>query len=751
MTPRTLLLLALLTLAAPLHAAPQEQDEPDDRASGAAALLSLTGSGAGEGAFPSISAEKIEEVEPGIYLLTGYADMEYGILRIQADRIVYDVKVSVAEAEGNVVLIQGEGTLAASRMVIRMDTGEATLWDVTGYTPPYYQFRAERLERIDEELFYIYGAVFTTCTQPIPYWSFKVKQGRVRMEHYARLRGVAFKSGRMPIIWLPYVVWPVKQDRASGLLMPQFGVSNERGFYAGNAIYWVMRRNMDATFFVDYYHKAGFAGGLEYRYVPNEHGSGIFTGYYLPSDVDDAETTRYRARYRADQKFGEKWAMIADVNVVSDADFYLDFEHDFAQAVNVQELSNLNFTRAWSYYALNMRAERRRQFSTGSIDDVKVIQRRLPEFEIRSRSRQLGNTPLYLSFTGSGNGLQREEAGLDADYRRLDGGFTLSASLSPASWFDITPSLSARSTHYTQRADDVAPDGVADVPLRRDLLSFGMEFLGPKLYRVFEPKPDSGGSRFKNTIEPRLIYTYISQFDDADDIILYDEIDTVAGDVSAITWSLTTRLLRKQEIEMEDDETDAEPAYDSAREIASVELRQTRSFNSDLLFTAEQDPDLEIPLRGTQQGPISLLGRYNPTSSVSTDMRVDYDVLFERVRSISISAGATSPRHGRLRASYYIIRDLEQGMEPNGTLRLGGGSAFWRKKISWNIDLSYDLDADMLDSQRYRIGYNSQCCGFELEYLEREFGGLLGPAQELRFVISLQGIGTFLDLNSRLN
>ena len=60
------------------------------------------------------------------------------------------------------------------------------------------------------------------------------------------------------------------------------------------------------------------------------------------------------------------------------------------------------------------------------------------------------------------------------------------------------------------------------------------------------------------------------------------------------------------------------------------------------------------------------------------------------------------------------------------------------------------LGTDLMQSQRYRLGYRSQCCGFTVEYLERDFG-LTIPDRQFRFTVTLTGVGTFLDLNSRIN
>ena len=161
----------------------------------------------------------IVEKEKGVYLAEGYVDLRHGNIRLQADWALFDRANNHVEARGNVVLDQEGGTLSASRMEMSLETGKGTLWEVTGFQPPDYHFRARRMERIDDTHYKIYGAEFTTCTQPTPYWSFRFKKGHIHVNKYAHLINVSFRASKVPVFYSPYVVWPIKGDRATGFYM----------------------------------------------------------------------------------------------------------------------------------------------------------------------------------------------------------------------------------------------------------------------------------------------------------------------------------------------------------------------------------------------------------------------------------------------------------------------------------------------------------------------------------------------------
>ena len=80
-------------------------------------------------------------------------------------------------------------------------------------------------------------------------------------------------------------------------------------------------------------------------------------------------------------------------------------------------------------------------------------------------------------------------------------------------------------------------------------------------------------------------------------------------------------------------------------------------------------------------------------------------------------------------------------------VRLLGGTSFLRRKITLDLEGSYDIENGSLQDQRYRVGYNSQCCGILVEMARRDFDTI--DEIEYRFTLNLRGVGTFLDLQGR--
>ena len=109
----------------------------------------------------------------------------------------------------------------------------------------------------------------TTCsTDGKPPWSFSVHKAKVEQEGLGYFTSSAMRIRGVPIFYMPYMVWPVKQERAPGLLMPRLGYSDRRGFNIGLPLYVPLGRSYDTTVFADYYTEGYFGLGNGWRWAP---------------------------------------------------------------------------------------------------------------------------------------------------------------------------------------------------------------------------------------------------------------------------------------------------------------------------------------------------------------------------------------------------------------------------------------------------------------------------------------------------
>ncbi len=727
--------------------------------------------------------------EKGNKILEGSVTIRVGNdeLRLQADRIVWRDDRFV-DAEGNVLVVWAGNRIAgtAMRYDIKEDTGQVE--NAVGVVEPQagaaLYFTAEIAEKKGEDLVFLDRAVVTTCTQPVPYWSFSVSHAKVRLDHYAHLQNVRLRAGHVPVFYLPYLLWPVKRDRSMGLLFPEFGSTRDRGQVFAESLFVPLGRSADVTLTVAHYTEAGTGGTLRARWIPNERGTVNFEGFYINDQIFGGP--RHRATYQQVQSFQNGMRLVADLNEVSDFDFLTDYARDIGVASSPQVLARLELVRNGPWTSLNLRELRREQLLSGNTSRV---QETLPEIELRGRSKRLGKTPLYLSFESSAANIQQFGEGPTFEEYRGDFFPTLTAPWSPMPWLDISPNVSWRGTYYTQsRLPNSAI--IVDEAVYRSLLRGGVEVVGPKLYRIYGGEAGSKRARYKNVLEPRIGYEYRTEDSDQERIIPFDEVDTIATASNQIFYGFTSRLfarrpraqLKEQDLQqrpatLDMDRTggnlkEVDPAGAAAQqaaaakeagekseqpeeplEILSLEVRQNRSLNTDLrsedlnengVLDPGEDVDANGQLDRSRYSTLEMIGRYNPGPAASVDLRGSWDPLFDHLSELSLSGNLYNPS---ARSAFSIVRRAGVGptSETRTQFRLAAGLALWSGKVRLDAEGTYDLELKQIPDQRYRIEYYTQCCGFLADYLQRDFTAL--TRREFRFTIDLRGIGKLFDLH----
>ncbi|NIM00878.1 MAG: LPS assembly protein LptD [Acidobacteria bacterium] len=735
-------------------------------------------------------------------ILTGPVTIRSGDTRIQADRVIYREERYVT-AEGNVLLVWQSNRIFGSRLVYDLKTGHGIMDDASGQARDQYLFWAKRAEKIGVDLIKLKNATFTTCTQPTPYWSFNVSSATIRLDKYARMWNPRLVASKIPVFYLPYIVWPVKDRRAAGLLIPEFLANQKLGSAVTQQLFIPLGQSADVTLLGTYYTDAGLGGGLEARWLPSRRGSASFKGFYINDQVTDAE--RWNFEYKQEQQFNNGFRMVADINQISDFNYYSDFARNLNVVSSPTVLARIEFSRNGPWASLNVRELRREQLR---VDGSELIQQTLPEIEWRGRTKRLGKSPVYFDYQSSVAAIQQREeptpclappctpsqlAPLDADYGRIDVFPTFSMPLTPAPWLDITPSVRYRSTYWSQRTEEITLTTgdvtrvAVDSAITRGLFGANLSIVGPKLYRLFDRKD---GARFKHTVEPRISYGYLDRFDRTNELLLYDDVDQFNGSGANLNYSLVQRLFAKRPRTMPQpareamqpvvmaDGTTSDPLaegvspVDSAvgfaptppsdapvepLEIASLEFRQMRSFNNDLSF-ADRDGD-GIDEASSPYSDLQMIGRFNPSQKTSIDVRGSYHILYEDLRDVTLS-GAIRNRVSR--TGFSIIFRNGLGVRNTGTstmpvfepvrddtqLRFDTGLNLFGRKLQVNYSTLYTArppaGQSHLPDQHWRVAYATQCCTFVLERYTRDFSAGV-DRRDLSFRVDLAGIGKLFD------
>ena len=662
-----------------------------------------------------------QTTEGTVWRGSGDVVIRYQDITIRCDEMTYDHETMDLVATGNVVLDQGPRRFTAREMEFNLRTKTGTLFDGRGQFPPTYSFSGDTIEKLDATHYRLTDATFTTCDPEDPAWDFHVRRALIEEEAYARLHGSALEVQGLPVFYLPYIVWPVKRERAPGLLTPGIGYSERRGVYLGNALYLPLGRSFDTTTYVDLYSEGYYGLGSEWRWAPVQEAAGEITAYTLYDDRTGVTEWKVDGAHEQEDLLG--FRMLAEVHELSDVDFFQEFERSFDRNTLRSLYSYVYLTRTWGPASVNLRADRRVTFlETGSTDEILLHQ--LPELEMRVRSTRLGATPLYWTLITSLNYFDVDRGGdLKGQYGRADLYPQLSYTLPGPLWLSVTPNLGGRGTVWSKR---LAPDrqSYEDTSLTRAYLAAGVDVVGPSVSRVFD-----GGfgpySKLKHLIEPRVNYTFVSDPEDEELIPRFDEVDSTLV-TNKVRVTLANRLFARSE------------ESQTAREIASLELYQEHSFSDPLNRGLGQT---------SQKGPLTGSLRLTPLAGITFDARMSWDTLFDSPRSSSLSvslAGAGASAN----LTWYQGWLATSGERTSSSVR---ALLAYRKPglpVNATFHLGYDIEKSELLQQQLAVNWEGSCWGISAEYRDLRISQY--PTRDYRLVISLKGVGRLPEIHGSL-
>jgi LPS-assembly protein len=698
---------------------------------------------------------------------TGGVTIEYEDVKITSDHARYDFATGEAILTGNVVIDQGKTRMSGSRAGFRIKEKTGWMENAKADLEPSYHITADRIDKTADTTYRITRGVFSSCDIPDPEWSFRMSEATVTLEDYARLKEVTFRAGSVPLLYTPYLIWPTKSDRASGMLVPGVGISSRRGGYLGLNHFWAISRSTDLTTQVDLFTGGTLGLGETFRWAPTRESAGIFQGYVV--DDEEASQCVTPAEAEGEETFGPcirfdgsvgvlvyasatRWKLrldhvsddlpwgfrgVVSVRRYSDEYFAQDLERNFDLASAKQYPSEAFLTKNWGANSLNVHLSRIETYY-----GVKVVQERLPTIEYARRTSPLGSTPFYFAMRSSASYLSQDRGPTlpEGSYGRFDLFPVVTLPFRPAPWLSFSARAGARYTGYSDSY--LVPEGPIANPtsfsgetFQRFYGDAGMTMVGPSFSKLFDGKIGRF-VKFKHILEPRVDYTYVSEVDDPLKIPVFDEIDSALGR-NEVTYALVNRLLARG----------ADPKSGGAVEIAQLTISQTYAFELPQRLVPSSSP---FDPANRKTGPVNLTVRIAPGSVVALDARLAFDTAASDLSATSLSAG-WNKGDDYVNATWY----RSQAQVAPGVLvpasdqyRLAAGFDLG-KLLRIDTILNYDALQDLLIEDRTLGTFRFSCFEILAEY--RQLRTPPSPRRDYRIAVNLKDVGQLFDLNGSLD
>lgn len=488
----------------------------------------------------------------GLYRASGNVQLTQGEMEIRSRILWWNQASGEIEAEGDVKLTSPDEQMSGSKVQYNLQKGTGVIEDGQIFLREQnLHVRGKQIERRGKLDYRISEGTFTTCDGDTPSWKFGAEQLDVTLQGYARAKNAVFYLKDIPSFYLPYLLYPVKTERESGLLMPRIGYSERRGFQYNGAYYQVLGRNQDATLYFDYLAQMGLGKGLEYRYIFGKTNAGEARVYHVDVDrVDGVEIgeERYALEWQHTGDLPGGVRMVADALYVNDDDYFEDFG-EIAEDYNRDKVQSIfSLSKSWGKFNLVGQFKYTKDLE---VDDPTTLQL-LPRISFDATRQRIGETVFYYELETEYTNFWRDQ-GLRGERLMLRP--SLAASLQLWDVIDVAPEVAYRDRYYWGLSDgsDNEQEGIVEFSTKAT----------SKLQRVYE-QPIGSIDKLRHSIEPEVTYRYIPELDQSH-LPDFDSGDRIAA-VNRIEYALVQRFTARFEPE------EGEPLY---RELAYLRLSQS--------------------------------------------------------------------------------------------------------------------------------------------------------------------------------
>ncbi|MBM4220917.1 MAG: LPS assembly protein LptD [Gammaproteobacteria bacterium] len=606
-------------------------------------------------------------------------------IQLGADGARYDRDTGEFELSGNIELRNADTWLGGDSAgyntesgLFRIDAAEFEL-----HTLPA-RGSADRITLEETRVLTLTDATYTSCARGKDDWLLRAGSLSIDRETgvgTARNARLEFKG--VPILYSPWLTYPVDGRRRSGLLLPDFGSGGQRGVEVAVPYYFNLAPNYDATLTPHYMSKRGLQARGEFRYL-SAGSTGVLDGEFLPDDEVTGEDRTLVHWYNRSQ-LGTRWRATVDGTEVSDSAYFEDLSTGLGSASQTHLRQHIDFEYFDHTWSALIRLEDY-QTLDDSLTDAEQPYQRLPHVAVNG---YWPDNPLGLEYR-----LQT-----DLSYFHRDTGTTgLRTNLRPQVALPVRlGALSVDSSvafDYTAYSLDETAPGAAQSPSR------SLPIYSVSLATLLERAWGREGA-WLQSIEPRVQFVHVP-YEDQGDMPVFDTIqpdfDVVQlfrtnryvgldrlGDTDQLNMGITTRLMRSADGSQVLTATVGETRYFSSRDVTLPDESPTDDDSSDYIA--------ELGMNINNRWNLDLGYQWDSDENVTrmAEARVMYKPADNKIVNLS----------------YRFRRDSLREIDITGT---------WPIADRWSFVGRYDyslLDNQVLESF-FGLEYSTCCWGLRL-------------------------------------
>jgi len=714
--------------------------------------------------FLGAKASRYEQ-QTQVATLAGDVVMRQGSMQIEADEASLHQAENRGELTGDVKLRDNGALIVGDHAEVQLDTGAAQI-DNAEYVMHTSRVRGSALyaKRAENAIIRLKDGTYTTCEPNSNAW--EIKGNNITLNPatgFGTATNATLRVKDIPVLYTPYIYFPIDSRRQSGFLPPSFSSGSKTGFMLVTPYYFNLAPNYDATLYPRFMAKRGTMMEGEFRYLtPNSEGQ--FGGAYLNdsdnerSQQTDFQKDRWMINWQHKGGLGTRLVEQVDFTDISDPYYFQDLESDQI-GIEKHDYINQQGSLTWrgdTYQAgLNVQA-----YKLATVADITPYNR-LPQLTLN------GTLPFHpegLNFSYATeavrfdrdlqNGNYTNEDGIEAEridthvtgLARANGNrfnFVPAISLPMGTSYGfIKPTVKYAYTQYDLDLDSTGKDALTKAGTSYNSSpNRGVPISSIDSGLYFDRNTSLFGTNYRQTLEPRLYYLYVP-YEKQDDIPVFDtseytfDYDSLfrdnrfsgsdrIGDENKISLGLTSRWIEDNGFErqrfsigqayyLQDRKVqlpglDYRDRSDAQSDVSPYALQYVYRFNRDWRFNSDfnWDPDS----RSTRSG--SAMFHYQPEDNPNKVVNLGYRYRNDLVRydtatgTWKVGGGdyGTPGQDGYVK-DYYKIQQHDM-------------SVIWPLAPQWNLISRWQYDYNRSRTLEAFGGFEYDNCCWKLRLINR--------------------------------
>ncbi|MCC6932163.1 MAG: LPS-assembly protein LptD [Deltaproteobacteria bacterium] len=543
-----------------------------------------------EGLPFDINAKSIN-YEAGTQDVVAEGDVIFGYYSgiIEATTARFNVEKEEATLSKDVRVTEATSTILADEAWMNFNTGEARLDNADMYLEEGdYRINSQKINRSVENTFTFDEVEMTTCQCPegrdVCPWKIKADSGNVTPEGYGHLYDITLYAHSLPVFYSPYMLFPAKTERQSGLLAATLGTSKNSDFMIKAPLYIVFSESADMTLSPLFESSVRSGVETEFRKVFSQNSKLTMGGTYLNessrhgdllgTNVDNLsdpslDINRFAGYLYQNYRGGSQALPIQTVvsgHYVSDDLLLRELDDENIGLYNARYVTSKGAVR--TLFGERYSAELNTEYNQAMVDNDDYVFQRLPQALITGSHslHPFGENPIGAKLVLTNN-LSVTDYYREVGYWgvRSEVYEKLALPFHVGNYFDTEISGDMRASQYSLQDTEIVDVNsgrvTGELPSSSDRLVPGLSIkTNSVIEKIFAVDDNSALRnlldigpharnekvvRLKHTIEPMLSYRYVPDIDQEENpqFDYYDQLE----DKSLVTYGVTQRIYGRYE------------------------------------------------------------------------------------------------------------------------------------------------------------------------------------------------------------